>query len=139
MVVRYTVPGGDFSQAGRASTEVKKILARLGVEPALINKAAVAMYEAEINMVIHAGGGQDLPAICGSRLRRARRGAFASRIAFGGGKDRRVRYGDGSGDHPQPPLGPAVHIRFSMGRRRGGHSNERLLDLEHALCHGIRR
>jgi len=58
MIVRYAVPGGDFSQAGRASTEVKKILARLGVDPGLIKKAAVAMYEAEINMVIHAGGGQ---------------------------------------------------------------------------------
>jgi len=68
MVVRYTVPGGDFSQAGRASTEVKKILARLGVEPALIKKAAVAMYEAEINMVIHAGGGQAIADITPERV-----------------------------------------------------------------------
>ncbi len=57
MVLTFSVPGGDFNQAGRASGEVKKVLARLGVDPGLIKRAAVAMYEAEINMVIHAGGG----------------------------------------------------------------------------------
>ncbi len=57
MTLTFTVPGGDFNQAGRASGEVKKVLARLGVDPGIIKRAAVAMYEAEINMVIHAGGG----------------------------------------------------------------------------------
>jgi serine/threonine-protein kinase RsbT len=57
MKLCYEVPGDDLSLAGRASTEVKKALARLGIDPAVIRRTAVAMYEAEINMVIHAKGG----------------------------------------------------------------------------------
>lgn len=51
------MPGDDLSLAGRASTEVKRALGRLGIDPIEIKRVAVAMYEAEINMVIHAGGG----------------------------------------------------------------------------------
>jgi anti-sigma regulatory factor (Ser/Thr protein kinase) len=57
MKLRYEVPGDDLSLAGRASAEVKRALGRLGVDPASIKRLAVAMYEAEINMAIHAGGG----------------------------------------------------------------------------------
>lgn len=57
MKLHYEVPGDDLSLAGRASTEVKRALGRLGVDPVEIKRVAVAMYEAEINMVIHAGGG----------------------------------------------------------------------------------
>jgi anti-sigma regulatory factor (Ser/Thr protein kinase) len=57
MKLRYEVPGDDLSLAGKASAEVKRALGRLGVEPATIKRVAVAMYEAEINMAIHAGGG----------------------------------------------------------------------------------
>jgi anti-sigma regulatory factor (Ser/Thr protein kinase) len=55
--LHYDVPGDDLSLAGRASTEVKRALGRLGIDPIEIKRVAVAMYEAEINMVIHAGGG----------------------------------------------------------------------------------
>ena len=57
MKLQYAVPGDDLSLAGKASAEVKRALGRLGVAPADVKRAAVAMYEAEINMVIHAGGG----------------------------------------------------------------------------------
>jgi anti-sigma regulatory factor (Ser/Thr protein kinase) len=57
MKLRYEVPGDDLSLAGRASAEVKRALGRLGVDPSAIKRLAVAMYEAEINMAIHAGGG----------------------------------------------------------------------------------
>ncbi len=53
----FEVPGDDFSRAGRASAELKRALARLGLEPSLVRRIAVAFYEAEINMIIHAGGG----------------------------------------------------------------------------------
>lgn len=43
--------------AGRASAEVKRAMGRLGVEPGDVKRTAVAMYEAEINMAIHGGGG----------------------------------------------------------------------------------
>lgn len=57
MKLQYVVPGDDLSFAGRASAEVKRALGRLGVDPAIIKRAAVSMYEAEMNMIIHGGGG----------------------------------------------------------------------------------
>ncbi len=58
MKYHYTVPGDDFSRAGDVSSEIRKILQRLGIPTDVIKKIAVAMYEAEINMVVHAGGGE---------------------------------------------------------------------------------
>lgn len=58
MQLHYVVPGDDFSLAGHASTEMKKILVRLGIPNDVVKRTAVAMYEAEINMVVHAGGGE---------------------------------------------------------------------------------
>ncbi len=57
MKFHYDVPGNDFSLAGHASTEIKKVLVKLALNPDVIRRTAIAMYEAEINMVIHAGGG----------------------------------------------------------------------------------
>jgi len=57
MEYHYAVSGEDFSLAGNASSEMKKTLKRLGLPPEIIKKTAVAMYEAEMNMVVHAGGG----------------------------------------------------------------------------------
>lgn len=53
----YDVPGDDFTRAGEASGAVKRKLKRLGYNQDAIRRVAIAMYEAEINMVIHAGGG----------------------------------------------------------------------------------
>lgn len=55
--LHYDVAGGNFVEAGAASGNVKKVLSQLGVAPAVIRRVAVAMYEGEINMVIHANGG----------------------------------------------------------------------------------
>ena len=55
--LRYEVDGENFMAAGAASSDVKKVLRQLGIGADAIRKAAVAMYEGEINMVIHAGGG----------------------------------------------------------------------------------
>jgi anti-sigma regulatory factor (Ser/Thr protein kinase) len=55
--LRFDVGGDDFSLAGKASTELKRTLSRLGIGPEVIRRASIAMYEGEINMVIHAGGG----------------------------------------------------------------------------------
>ena len=55
--LRYEVPGDDFTRAGEASGAVKKRLKALGYSPDAIRRVAIAMYEAEINMVIHADGG----------------------------------------------------------------------------------
>ena len=58
VILKYSVPGDDFTRAGEASSAVKKALKKLGVAPDVIRKVAIAMYEGEINMVIHADGGE---------------------------------------------------------------------------------
>ncbi|MBM6921199.1 ATP-binding protein [Phocea massiliensis] len=55
--LHYEVDGTDFTRAGEASAAVKKALRQLGVRPDIIRKVAIALYEGEINMVIHAEGG----------------------------------------------------------------------------------
>ena len=57
MVLTYDVPSDDFTRAGEASSDVKSKLKMLGVDPTAVRKVAIAMYEGEINMVIHANGG----------------------------------------------------------------------------------
>lgn len=53
----FDIDGSDFSSAGAASVMVKKKLRQLGYHPEIIRKVSIAMYEGEINMVIHANGG----------------------------------------------------------------------------------
>ena len=53
----YVVSGGDFTSAGNASVQAKKALRQLGFDPEIIRRVSIAMYEGEINMVIHADGG----------------------------------------------------------------------------------
>ncbi|MDR0326170.1 MAG: ATP-binding protein [Oscillospiraceae bacterium] len=55
---RYIVNGDDFHAAGSASSAMKKLLRSIGVPPEAIRRAAICMYEGEINMVIHACGGE---------------------------------------------------------------------------------
>lgn len=56
--LHYIVPGDDFTRAGAASGDVKRTLKELGVSPSVIRNVSIAMYEGEINMVIHANGGE---------------------------------------------------------------------------------
>ena len=53
----YDVDGTDFTSAGQASVQIKKNLRQLGIDPERIRRVSIAMYEGEINMVIHAHGG----------------------------------------------------------------------------------
>ncbi|MGI6622867.1 MAG: ATP-binding protein [Acetivibrionales bacterium] len=53
----YTIPANDFTIAGEASSSVRKILSQLGVSPDVVKRTSIAMYEAEINAVIHGNGG----------------------------------------------------------------------------------
>jgi anti-sigma regulatory factor (Ser/Thr protein kinase) len=68
IILHFDIPGDDFSTAGEASSGVKKMLHQLGINPAVVKKASIAMYEAEINAVIHAGGGAADIDINGSRI-----------------------------------------------------------------------
>lgn len=58
MHLHYIVSGDDFTRAGEASSNVKNKLKQLGVSPEAIRKIAISLYEGEINMVIHAHGGE---------------------------------------------------------------------------------
>lgn len=58
MKLSFVVPRMDFSAAGKASTEVKRLLARLGLDQDMVKRIAVSMYEGEMNVAIHGGGGR---------------------------------------------------------------------------------
>ena len=55
--LQYIVSADDFTRAGEASSSVKSKLKQMGISPEVVRKVAIAMYEGEINMVIHANGG----------------------------------------------------------------------------------
>ncbi|MDR2532999.1 MAG: ATP-binding protein [Oscillospiraceae bacterium] len=55
--LHYDVPGDDFTRAGEASSAIKNKLKQIGIAPDIIRNVAIATYEGEINMVIHANGG----------------------------------------------------------------------------------
>jgi anti-sigma regulatory factor (Ser/Thr protein kinase) len=57
LVFHFDVDGDNFTSAGQASAQVKKNLRQLGLSPDIIRRVSIAMYEGEINMVIHANGG----------------------------------------------------------------------------------
>jgi anti-sigma regulatory factor (Ser/Thr protein kinase) len=54
----FSVEGGDFTNAGTASSHVKKMMKQLGVDNGIIKRTVVALYEAEVNIVAHAYNGQ---------------------------------------------------------------------------------
>lgn len=57
LVFHFDIDGEDFTSAGQASVQIKKLLRQLGLSPEIIRRVSIAMYEGEINMVIHANGG----------------------------------------------------------------------------------
>lgn len=57
IVWRFDVEGNNFELAGHASQQTKSRLKQIGVNNDIIRKVIIAMYEGEINMVIHANGG----------------------------------------------------------------------------------
>ena len=57
MRLHFEIEGGDFTAAGRASSEVKKTLKQFLIAPEVLRKVAIALYEAEMNVVSHAWSG----------------------------------------------------------------------------------
>lgn len=53
----YPITGGDYERGGEASRQLKDLLKRIGAEPAAVRRVMIAAYEAEMNVVIHTGGG----------------------------------------------------------------------------------
>lgn len=69
IVLNYYISPDDFTRAGEASSDVKGKLKQMGVSPEAIRKVAIAMYEGEINMVIHAKGGEITVEITQERIK----------------------------------------------------------------------
>ncbi len=65
----YTVIEGDFVNAGKASSSVKKTLKQLNVDPTKIKRVVVALYEAEVNAIAHAYGGKVLVDIDSDKIK----------------------------------------------------------------------
>ena len=57
MFFRFELEGGNFSKAGYASSQIKKVLRQLGIDPKIIKRTVVALYEAAVNGVAHAWRG----------------------------------------------------------------------------------
>ena len=69
MQMQFDIQGGDFSAAGEASSEVKKALKQLNIQPQTLRRIAVALYEAEVNVVAHAYRGTMTVDISPARIR----------------------------------------------------------------------
>lgn len=54
----FHIKAWDFASAGEASSQIKKILKQLGVDPGLARRVSIAAYEAEMNLIIHSVGGE---------------------------------------------------------------------------------
>lgn len=69
MLLEYKIEGGDFTQAGYASSQIKKTLKQLNVDPSVIKRVVIALYEAEVNIVAHAYRGVIYAHIEGSGIK----------------------------------------------------------------------
>jgi CBS domain-containing protein/anti-sigma regulatory factor (Ser/Thr protein kinase) len=57
LVLRYTIKAGDFTQGGKASSHIKRALLRLGADSQITRRCCIAVYEAEMNLIIHTTNG----------------------------------------------------------------------------------
>jgi CBS domain-containing protein/anti-sigma regulatory factor (Ser/Thr protein kinase) len=57
LVLRYTIQAGDFTRGGQASSHIKRALLRLGADPQITRRCCIAVYEAEMNLIIHTTNG----------------------------------------------------------------------------------
>ncbi len=69
LVFQYYVVGQDFNRAGESSSALKKTLKRLGTHPDIVRRAAIAVYEAEMNVVIYARGGEIIVKVDPNQIR----------------------------------------------------------------------
>jgi serine/threonine-protein kinase RsbT len=54
----FEIKGRDFAKAGSVSIDIKEILRELGIDPAIVRRAVIAAYEAEMNVVMYADEGE---------------------------------------------------------------------------------
>ncbi len=57
LILRYNIHARDFTHGGAASSNIKRALLRLGASPQIARRVGIAVYEAEINLIIHTTNG----------------------------------------------------------------------------------
>ena len=57
LILRYNIKARDYVNGGKASSNIKRALLRLGASPQLARQCGIAIYEAEINLIIHSDNG----------------------------------------------------------------------------------
>jgi len=53
LILRYNIKKGDFTRGGNASSNIKRALVRLGANQQIARRCGIAIYEAEMNLIIH--------------------------------------------------------------------------------------
>lgn len=69
MVLQFSVEGGDFAAAGEAASKIKKALRKIGIDAGVLRRVAIAAYEAEMNIVLHARRGRMILEVAEDKLR----------------------------------------------------------------------
>jgi CBS domain-containing protein/anti-sigma regulatory factor (Ser/Thr protein kinase) len=69
LIFQYYVAGQDFNRAGESASALKKTLKRLGTHPEIVRRAAIAVYEAEMNLVIFARSGEIIVKVDPNQIR----------------------------------------------------------------------
>ena len=69
LIFQYYVVGQDFNRAGESASALKKTLKRLGTHPEIVRRAAIAVYEAEMNLVIFARSGEIIVKVDPNQIR----------------------------------------------------------------------
>ena len=60
LILRYNIRKGDFTHGGAASSDIKRALLRLGATPQIARRCGIAIYESEMNLIIHTTNGGTL-------------------------------------------------------------------------------
>jgi anti-sigma regulatory factor (Ser/Thr protein kinase) len=60
LILRYNIKKGDFTHGGAASSHIKRALLRLGASPQIARRCGIAVYESEMNLIIHTTNGGTL-------------------------------------------------------------------------------
>ena len=69
LILRYKVASRDFVHGGEAASKIKRALERLGAQPRVVRRIAVAAYEAETNVMIHSYGGEIIAEVRPERMK----------------------------------------------------------------------
>jgi len=69
LIFRYNVMGQNFDRAGEAASGLKRTLYRLGIKPDIVRRAAIATYEAEMNVVVFTDGGEIVASVEPHRIK----------------------------------------------------------------------